>query len=339
MTSAERGRRLITRSLAANPAPQPRTPGSHLGGQGSTGYHVTRMVPAEKDNAARAAAVLCAAAWALMGAAGCSRASSGPAASRPARQAGSLRVVVMDPLARELSCDCLPGYAQRRYGKLCEYLAGRLGRAVGVTFAEYLEPAHVRGADAAHLVIAQQSLALSDANALRITLRPLARLTDRDGNTTLRGHFLVRAGDRAAGLSDLTGCRLLLGSEEFAESHFAALAALAAAGVDRPAGTRTEPAYLNRALAVVEKTADAAVVPSWSLRKMFDTGKVERAWVKDVGRTAPVPFVTVYATGALGDRQAADVRAALLAARSEPALLKALESRDGFVRLTGASGR
>ena len=51
-----------------------------------------------------------------------------------------IRVVVMDPLARPLACDCVKGYAQRDYDRLGRFLvipeAGR--RHLGFEFGHFL---------------------------------------------------------------------------------------------------------------------------------------------------------------------------------------------------------
>jgi hypothetical protein len=51
-----------------------------------------------------------------------------------ARPADSLVVVVMDPLAKPLSCPCVAGYAQRDYEKLGAALTKALGRDVKIVF-------------------------------------------------------------------------------------------------------------------------------------------------------------------------------------------------------------
>ena len=47
----------------------------------------------------------------------------------------------MDPLAGPLACDCVKGYAQRKYEKLGEFLTKHLSRKVNVVWGETLESA------------------------------------------------------------------------------------------------------------------------------------------------------------------------------------------------------
>jgi len=45
-----------------------------------------------------------------------------------------LRLAVMDPLAKQLSCPCVQGYAQRDYEELALFLSESLGGEVKATF-------------------------------------------------------------------------------------------------------------------------------------------------------------------------------------------------------------
>ncbi|MFO0924389.1 MAG: hypothetical protein U0905_18080 [Pirellulales bacterium] len=44
----------------------------------------------------------------------------------------AITVVVMDPMALPLACDCVQGYAQRKYEVLADYLKAQLGQSVRV---------------------------------------------------------------------------------------------------------------------------------------------------------------------------------------------------------------
>ena len=72
---------------------------------------------------------------------------------------GPLTMIVMDPLARELACPCVGGYAQRDYHALGKFLADRLGRRVSVVFADSL-PKGLRqtSAHGDWLVVGKESL-------------------------------------------------------------------------------------------------------------------------------------------------------------------------------------
>ena len=84
-------------------------------------------------------------------------------------------------------------------------------------------------------MVEQEVMVRFDAKRLKLTVTPLADLTDRDGRTTQRGVFLVRTGDPAKRLADLSGRDVMLGPEEEAETHRAAKAAMQQARLAKPA--------------------------------------------------------------------------------------------------------
>src|SRR5262245_5355218 len=102
-----------------------------------------------------------------------------------ADSSGPLTMVVMDPLAKELSCPCVQGYAQRDYLKLGEFLTQRLGRRVDVVFSESLSKALKDDPQArADIVIGKQSVVRSDSAKCGRVLARVAMLTGKDGATT-----------------------------------------------------------------------------------------------------------------------------------------------------------
>src|SRR5437868_6623254 len=67
-------------------------------------------------------------------------------------------LVVMDPLALELSCPCVKGYAQRNYHKLGDAIQKEIGRPVQVYFSESLPAALKKTGGGADLVIGKESV-------------------------------------------------------------------------------------------------------------------------------------------------------------------------------------
>ena len=137
-----------------------------------------------------------------------------------------VRVVVMDPLALALSCSCVDGVGQRRYDQLAAHLEQATGRRFRFIYEESLDLALRRIRSKPDFIIGKDAMVRFDAKRLKLTVTPLADLTDRDGRTTQRGVFLVRTGDPAKRLADLSGRDVMLGPEEEAETHQAAKAAL-----------------------------------------------------------------------------------------------------------------
>ena len=77
-----------------------------------------------------------------------------------------LTVVVMDPLAAPLACDCVQGYAQRKYERLAAYLQKRMGRRVDVFWSESLpEALKEKSKGKADLIIGKHSVVKAGAAA------------------------------------------------------------------------------------------------------------------------------------------------------------------------------
>ena len=56
----------------------------------------------------------------------------------PEPNATALRVLVMDPLADQIACDCVAGYAHRDYDRFGTALSAALSRPVTVHYADDL---------------------------------------------------------------------------------------------------------------------------------------------------------------------------------------------------------
>lgn len=254
--------------------------------------------------------------------------------ARAAGEAAPLALLVMDPLAKELACACVKGYAQRDYQRLAKTLGQGLGRPVTVEFSDDLAATVARsGAGRELVVVGKDSVVAHDAAKAGLPCRPLARLAGRDGSTELTGLFVVKAGDPAAGLKDLAGRRILFGPPNAAEKHAAALDALRAAGVAVPARPETRATCSDAALDLIDseqRPAPVAVISSYALALLEGCGSIGKGDLKVIGKTAPVPFVTVFAAEAMPAAERDKLRDLLLAVKSDPALLEALESKDGF---------
>ena len=257
-------------------------------------------------------------------------------ATQPATQAQAgepLRLVVMDPLALPLACDCVKGYAQRRYEKLGEFLAQRLKRPVMIAFAEAIQSAFNQSPSDLHVIIGKDSVVLSDAAALNISVIPIAMLTDKSGATDHVGLFVVRGDDPAKTIRDLKGYRILFGPKEEAEKHQAALAALRDSNIPLPATIRTIPSCANAAIDVIEKKAGAAVISGYAKPLLEGCGSIARGEIRVVAKTGPVPFIRAFVTDALSQAERKRVLDALLAVAEDKKLLTALETSRGFVPL------
>jgi ABC-type phosphate/phosphonate transport system substrate-binding protein len=255
-------------------------------------------------------------------------------AADDASDSRALTMVVMDPLAKPLSCPCVQGYAQRAYDQLAKRLEKDLGRPVRVVYNDSLTTALKRDTKGqADLVIGKHSVVLFDAKRSQLALAPVAQLADKQGETTIRGLVVVPTDDAAKSVADLAGYRLVFGPEECDEKHAAAIALFKKNGIVLPETLETSAACSDGACSVLEnaKTQRGAAVISSYARPLFEgCGTVPKGSLRLVGETEPVPFIEAFINQRLplADREA--LTFALIKATNDPVLRIALETRDGF---------
>jgi ABC-type phosphate/phosphonate transport system substrate-binding protein len=254
-----------------------------------------------------------------------------------ARPVDALLMVVMDPLAKPLSCPCVAGYAQRDYEKLAESLEKRLGHEIKLVFNESLTSAlKAAEAQAAGLVIGKQSVILHDAKAGGLTLKKVAMLTGKDGLTTQRGLFVVAAKDRAQKMSDLPGYRIFFGPTECDEKHAAAMQLLRDHKAEVPVELDTAIACDEGAIKILELAEKgergAAVISSYAKPLLEGCGQVQKGALRVVGETEEIPFIAAFVDGSLDKDAQAKISDALIKATSSDIHLRiALETKRGFV--------
>jgi ABC-type phosphate/phosphonate transport system substrate-binding protein len=247
----------------------------------------------------------------------------------------SLTVVVMDPLAKPLSCPCVAGYAQRDYDQLGAALKAALGRDVKVVFNESLTSAHKKGARP-DIVIGKQSVILHDAEAANLKLVKVAMLSGKDGVTTQRGLVVVPTDDPAKKVADLKEYRIFFGPKECDEKHAAALRLLKASGIDAPANLETAVACDEGAVKILELGAKGvrgcAVISSYAKPLLEGCGQVPKGSLRVVGETEDIPFVAAYVNAELDkELQSALTSALLKSTASDVKLRIALETKKGFI--------
>ncbi len=269
---------------------------------------------------------------------GCDRPHPTTQPATQAQAAKPLRLVVMDPLALPLSCECVEGYAQRRYDKLGVFLEQRLNRPVMIAFAEALQTPLDQSPGDLHVIIGKESVVEFDAAALNIPVTPIARLTDKSGATDQTGMFVVRGDDPAKTIQDLKGYRILFGPKEDAEKHQAALAAMRKNNIPLPATIQTSPGCASAALAVIEKKAGAAVISGYAKPLLEGCDTIAKGEIRVVAQTGPVPFITAFVTDAVSQDERKRILDALLAVAEDKKLLTAMESSRGFVPIKQKGG-
>ncbi|MCA9152253.1 MAG: PhnD/SsuA/transferrin family substrate-binding protein, partial [Planctomycetales bacterium] len=196
----------------------------------------------------------------------CAALPQAPAAETTAK---SITMVVMDPLAKPLSCPCVQGYAQRDYQQLADALSERLGCQVKWVANESLTAAMKKQTGGqADLVIGKYSVIMFDAKRANVDLRPVATLTGKDGTTTMTGLVVVPTADPAESVADLSGVRLVFGTQECDEKHAAAITLLKKHGIQVPDDLETSQACSEGAISILEEAAQgqrgAAVISSYA---------------------------------------------------------------------------
>jgi outer membrane protein assembly factor BamB len=243
-------------------------------------------------------------------------------------------LVVMDPLSKELACACVEGFGQRDYRKLAAYLQAGLKRDVAIEFSDDLaETLSVVGQKREVIVVGDQSLVMHGAQQAQLKARLVCELSGIDGSTTDTALFVARANDPAKDLKDIGGRKVFVALAEGDEKHTATLAALKNADLKPPAEPQRRPAGTDAALDVLDSSTTplpVAVIPSYVLRLLEGCGSVTKGDLKVIGSTTPVPFITVFLSDNIAAETQAAIRDRLLSVKSDPQLLKQMESRDGF---------
>lgn len=246
----------------------------------------------------------------------------------------TLHVIVMDPLSAPLSCDCVKGYAQRKYEKLGDFLAKELERPVKVTWSESLVKAAKETGGPTHLVIGKHSVVLHDAQKLGRNFDPIAALTGSDGETSQSGLLVVRTADAAQSVQDLAGYRIFFGPEDCDEKCAVIVDMLEAHQLPVPAEKETYPSCSNAAAKLMELPPGekaVAVISSYAELLLEGCGTVKKGDLRVVARSQPVPFITAFADASLSTAEQESIQTALLAVSEHVELLEALETEAGFV--------
>ena len=264
----------------------------------------------------------------------CLVASGSLAAKPPKNGPEPILFVVMDPLARELACACVKGYGQRDYRKLAAHLETALKQRVAIEFSDDLAES-VAGVTPGRevIVVGDRSLVADGANKAGLKAHPVCELSDPDGSTSLSASFVARSDDPAKELKDIAGRKLFSGLNEADEKYAASLAALRAAGVEPVGKPEKRRNYTDAALDVLDSTSSpppVAIIPSYAVRLLEGCGSVRPGNLKVIGKTRPVPFITVFVGESIRAEKQDRILKALLSIKGDAKLLNSMESRDGF---------
>jgi ABC-type phosphate/phosphonate transport system substrate-binding protein len=246
-----------------------------------------------------------------------------------------LTLIVMDPLSAQIACDCVQGYAQRKYEVLGNFLSQRLQRPVKVFWSDSLARAlEEKSGGEADLIIGKHSVVLHDAQASGLAIRPLASLTGLDGQTTMTGLIVVRAKDAAQSVADLAGYRIFFGPSYCDEKFAAPQALLDKHAVPPPATAESYPTCGNASLKLIELGPDvkaAAVISSYAVPLLEGCGTIKKGDLRVLAATEPVPFITAFVNTALTAADQTAIQKILMDVGTDADLLIALETAEGFV--------
>lgn len=242
-------------------------------------------------------------------------------------------IVVMDPMAAPLACDCVQGYAQRKYERLADYLADKTGKKVRVVWSESLTKALAEeAAGKAHIVIGKDSVIRHDAKSSKRDLLPMAQLTDMQGSVMQRGLFVVLKDDPAATLLDVEGYSILWGPEDCDEKSAAPRETLKELELDIVNGNECA----SCSIAAKQLAADGltkkqvAVISSYAAPLLEGCGTIKKGDLRIIGNSDDVPFISVFADANLAKAELETIARALLQMKSQE-MLTALETKEGFV--------
>lgn len=246
----------------------------------------------------------------------------------------SMTLVVMDPLCDRLACDCVEGYAQRKYEVLAEHLQKRTGKKVDVFWGESLEAALEETDKTADIIVGKHSVVKHNARAASLNIRPVAALTGKDGSTMQTGLIVVRRDDPAVTVADLTGYRIFFGPEECDEKSAAPMALLREHGVPVPGQREVFGACSQAATQLVElepSVKAAAVISSYAEPLLEGCGAIEKGDLRVIGISEEVPFVTAFVRQDMPESLQKSIAKSLLEVGDHGEVVKALETQLGFV--------
>ncbi len=242
-----------------------------------------------------------------------------------------IRIVVMDPLAEPLSCQCVEGLGQRRYDLLGKALEKKLGRPVKIVFEESLKLAMDRIQKDVHFVIGKESVVRFDARNIKLKIEPMVALSDSAGGTDLHGIFIVAKESPLKKLSDLKAHSIMFGPVEDAETNAAARETLQQLKLLSQLKTNSAKSIEAAVFAVTDGEADVAVISHFLPPLLEGCGKIGKGDIRVIGNGGAVPFIQVFATEHATAKMKQQIKEGLAAVKDSVELLKVLESKHGFV--------
>lgn len=250
--------------------------------------------------------------------------------------ADKIAMLVMDPLSKDLACDCVKGYAQRNYRVLAAHLQQKIGAEVTVHHAETVAAALKDLPKGPDIIIGKSSVVMSEALKNKLGLTPMARLTGKDGSASQQGLIVVRNDSPLKKVSDLQGVRILFGPADCDEKNAAILGLLKQNGITLPSQLETASSCSAAAEVLMKLPAGekaAAVISSYAEPLLSGCGTIKKGDLVVIGKTNDVPFITAFTSDKLSAERRKAILEALLDTGGDPELLQVMESLLGFIGL------
>ncbi|MCU0711509.1 MAG: phosphate/phosphite/phosphonate ABC transporter substrate-binding protein [Pirellula sp.] len=244
-----------------------------------------------------------------------------------------ITLIVMDPLAAPLACDCVEGYAQRKYEVLADYLAKETKKTVRVKWTDDLESLTKEGAVSPSIIIGKDSVVRFGAHKLSRVVSPVAMLSDQQGNTTQKGMFVVRSKNKASSILDLDGFDIFFGPESCDEKYLAPIAKLKEADVSFQIAEICDACSVaaKKLLEISDDTKQAAVISSYAEPLLLGCGNIKQGDLRVVASSEEIPFVSAFLDSSVPKDLRSAIKIALLKTRSNADVVASLQSKSGFV--------
>lgn len=254
-----------------------------------------------------------------------------------------LVLAVLDPLAIDLACDCIEGFAQRDYRVLSAFLKEKLDRPVELVFAGSVPSAMEKSSQKrVDIIIGKDSAVCHDFRKQKLTGKRIAYLTDKNGKTTFTGLVVVAADDPSKTVLDLKNHRFVFGPPSCDEKYAAAIRLLKKEGIPVPKNPETAESCTVAGLEIVgneSETPIAAVVSDYALALIEGCKTIEKGALRVIGKTEPVPFVGVFVTDSVGLNDLERLFSILDVFSENPKNREKLETKTGFEFLKAENGK
>lgn len=180
-----------------------------------------------------------------------------------------------------------------------------------------------------------------DTQKLKVSISPVAQLTDVNGSVNQRGVFVVRRGNSAASIIDLEGYPVLWGPEKCDEKSAAPKSKLKDLEIETTGEEVCETCSVaaRKLVEDSDSTKVVGVISSYAEKLLTGCGTIEKGSLRIIGESDEVPFISVFVNDEVTAIETKAILESLSSIRESKELLDALESKSGFVAYKEPSTR